>query len=232
MTGVSGDVPPEVPEGHGFDFINLDGLLNHVTVAPDGGLLTTGGSRYRLLCLGGTSHRMTLTAVRRITELLDAGATVAGWRPESTPSRGDHADDWTAAVEKIWAARAGLLDLAGVPASDGVAEGQGDLQEQGSLRGTVGPGRGLALSCRAAHRRRQDCPRPPTGTLRISLHSPAAFWYRECWWHGTACRSLASACRCRGSLERNVGGHIRRRGPVAIGTHLDHPCTLERAGVE
>ncbi|AUZ36428.1 glycoside hydrolase [Arthrobacter sp. PGP41] len=121
VTGVFGDVPPEVPEGHGFDFINLDGLLNHVTVTPDGGLLTTGGTRYRLLYLGGTSHRMTLTAVRRITELLDAGATVAGWRPESTPSRGDDADVWTAAVEKLWAGRAGLVDLAGVPASDGVA---------------------------------------------------------------------------------------------------------------
>ncbi|PTT68590.1 glycosyl hydrolase, partial [Arthrobacter sp. HMWF013] len=83
VTGVFGDSAPEVPEGHGFDFINLDGLLNHVTVTPDGGLLTTGGTHYRLLYLGGSSRRMTLTAVRRIAELLDAGATVAGWRPES-----------------------------------------------------------------------------------------------------------------------------------------------------
>ena len=122
VTGVFGDSAPEVPEGYGFDFINLDGLLNHVTVTPDGALLTTGGTRYRLLYLGGSSQRMTLTAVRRIKELLDQGGTVAGWRPESSPSRSDDAAAWAAAVDDLWDGRhAGLLDLAGVPAQDGVS---------------------------------------------------------------------------------------------------------------
>ena len=121
VTGVFGDSAPEVPDGHGFDFVNLDSLLNHVTVTSDGHLLTTGGTRYRLLYLGGSSRRMTLTAVQRITELLDAGATVAGWRPESSPSRGDDRTTWTAAVESLWSEHPGLLDLAGEPVSDGVA---------------------------------------------------------------------------------------------------------------
>ncbi|WP_395400135.1 glycosyl hydrolase [Arthrobacter sp. UC242_113] len=102
VTGVFGDASPEVPAGYGFDFINLDGLLNHVTVTDDGGLLTTGGVRYRLLYLGGTSHRMTLAAVRRVTELLDAGATVAGWRPEGSPSAGDEARLWAESVDALW----------------------------------------------------------------------------------------------------------------------------------
>ncbi|TAP45158.1 glycoside hydrolase [Arthrobacter sp. S39] len=121
VTGLFGDSAPDIPEGHGFDFVNLDGLLNHVTVTPDGGLLTTGGTRYRLLFLGGSSRRMTLAAVRRITELLDAGATVAGWRPECSPSGSDDRTAWAAAVANLWAGRPGLLDLAGVPVPDGVA---------------------------------------------------------------------------------------------------------------
>ena len=122
VTGVFGDSAPDVADGYGFDFINLDGLLNHVTVIPDGGLLTTGGTRYRLLYLGGSSHRMTLAAVRRVAELLDAGATVAGWRPESSPSRSDDAAVWAAAVDDLWGGRhTGLLDLAGVPTQDGLS---------------------------------------------------------------------------------------------------------------
>ena len=120
LTGVFGDSAPEVPEGYGFDFINLDGLLNHITVTSAGHLLSAGGVKYRLLYLGGTSRRMTLAAVQRITELLDAGATVAGWRPESSPSEGDDREDWAAAVDALWnRQRPGLLDLEGVPTPDG-----------------------------------------------------------------------------------------------------------------
>lgn len=64
---------------------------------------------------------MTLAAVHRITELLEAGATVAGWRPDSSPSRSDDPAAWAAAVEALWTQRPGLLDLAGVAVSDGVA---------------------------------------------------------------------------------------------------------------
>lgn len=121
VTGVFGDAAPEVPDGHRFDFINLNGLLNHVTVTADGDLLTTAGTRYRLLYLGGSSRRMTLAAVQRLTELLDAGATVAGWRPESSPSRSDDPAAWAAAVDSLWNGRPGLMDLGGIQVSDGVA---------------------------------------------------------------------------------------------------------------
>ncbi|MFJ5956368.1 glycosyl hydrolase [Paenarthrobacter sp. NPDC092416] len=121
ITGVFGDSAPAVPEGYGFDFINLDGLLNHLTVTPDGGLLTTGGTTYRLLYLGGSSRRMTLAAVRRVAELLDGGATVAGWRPESSPSQSDDPSEWATAVENLWLGRSGLLDLTGVASANGVA---------------------------------------------------------------------------------------------------------------
>ncbi|MFE8887071.1 glycosyl hydrolase [Pseudarthrobacter enclensis] len=121
VTGVFGDAAPEVPDGYGFDFINVDGLLNHLTVTPDGYLRSSGGVEYRLLYLGGSSHRMTLAAVRRITELLDAGATVAGWRPDRSPSEGDGTHEWDAAVDALWnGQRQRLLDLAGTAPSRGL----------------------------------------------------------------------------------------------------------------
>ncbi|MDR6640384.1 glycosyl hydrolase [Paenarthrobacter nitroguajacolicus] len=102
VTGVFGDSPAEVPQGHGFDFINLDGLTNHINVTPAGELLSSGGTRYKVLYLGGTSRRMTLAMLRRVQELLDAGATVIGKRPEGSPSHGDDALAWREAVDRIW----------------------------------------------------------------------------------------------------------------------------------
>lgn len=102
VTGVFGDSPAEVPQGYGFDFINLDGLTNHITVTPAGALLSSGGTRYKALYLGGTSQRMTLAMLRRLQELLDGGATVIGKRPEGSPSHGDDALAWRTAADKIW----------------------------------------------------------------------------------------------------------------------------------
>lgn len=102
VTGLFGDSTPGVPGGHGFDFLNLEGLQDHLTVADNGTLVSTGGVRYQVLCLGGSSRRMTLAAVERVRELLEAGATVLGARPESSPSAADDPTRWAAAVEEVW----------------------------------------------------------------------------------------------------------------------------------
>lgn len=114
VTGVFGDSPAEVPQGHGFDFVNLDGLTKHIAVTPAGELLTSGGTRYKVLYLGGTSRRMTLAMLRRVQELLDAGATVIGKRPEGSPSHGDDALAWRDAADRIWnGKRSRLMDAQG-----------------------------------------------------------------------------------------------------------------------
>ena len=120
VTGVFGDAEPEIPEGYGFDFINLGGLTKHVTVTPEGELVTSGGTHYRLLYLGGSSRKMTLAALARIKELLDMGVTVAGWRPNESPSKADDPAVWTAEVESIWGEEhPGLFDLDGVDVQEG-----------------------------------------------------------------------------------------------------------------
>ena len=69
-----------VPPGFDFDYVGMDGL-SMLTVGTEG--LRSAGARYRLLYLGGSSGRMSLTALRRIETLLDAGATVVGVRVRS-----------------------------------------------------------------------------------------------------------------------------------------------------
>ena len=47
---------------------------------------------------------MTVAALASIEALLDAGATVVGRRPESSPSLGDDPTEFGALCDRIWAA--------------------------------------------------------------------------------------------------------------------------------
>lgn len=101
LTALYGDrLDDSVPAGFGFDYAGLDGLENCLTV--EDGTLVARGARYRVLYLGGSSRRMTLRALRRIGALLDAGATVIGPRPESSPSLADDPGEHARAVQSLW----------------------------------------------------------------------------------------------------------------------------------
>ena len=69
---------PEVPEGYGFDFVNLRALKT--TSVENGILVTKSGQRFRLLVLPGGPY-LTVEALRNIERLVNAGATVLGPRP-------------------------------------------------------------------------------------------------------------------------------------------------------
>ena len=56
-------------------------MRSRTALAVADGVLTAGATRYRVLYLGGSSARMTVRALRRIAELVEAGATVVGRRP-------------------------------------------------------------------------------------------------------------------------------------------------------
>jgi hypothetical protein len=102
ITGQFGDAPvSDVPRGHGFDFINAEALL-HLLSVDHGDLVTQSGMRYRLLYLGGSSRFMTLPVLRRLRELVLAGATVVGRRPESSPSLADDDAQFTALAGKLF----------------------------------------------------------------------------------------------------------------------------------
>jgi len=103
LTALYGDrADRSVPAGFGFDYVGLDGLEECVTV--EDGVIVACGARYRVLYLGGSSHRMTLRALGRVRALLDQGATVIGSRPACSPSLADDPAEHARAVRDLWEA--------------------------------------------------------------------------------------------------------------------------------
>lgn len=104
LTALYEDHPvADAPSGYGYDFVNADALLG--ALSNDGaGIGTPGGARYRVLYLGGSSRKMTLPVLRKISTLVRGGATLVGRKPESSPSLADHgaADEFERLVAQLW----------------------------------------------------------------------------------------------------------------------------------
>jgi hypothetical protein len=102
LTVLYADGPPkDAPRHYGFDFVDQQMLMDRVKVV-DGDLVADSGARFRILYLGGTSARMTLPTLRRVAELADAGATIVGKPPTSSPSRADEASTYQSLVSRLW----------------------------------------------------------------------------------------------------------------------------------
>jgi hypothetical protein len=75
---------PALPEGFDYDYINADALVNNMSVDNNGRLILPDGMSYAVLVLPN-SDKMTLHVVRKIHNLVEAGATVTGRRPTGMP---------------------------------------------------------------------------------------------------------------------------------------------------
>lgn len=82
-----GALRPSLPDGFRQDNCAADALLTRVAV-KDGRLVLPDGMSYRLLVLP-ESKTMTPPVLRQVRDLLIAGATVIGPKPERSPSLGD-----------------------------------------------------------------------------------------------------------------------------------------------
>lgn len=91
----------DAPEGYAFDFVNSHALLN-LFKADQGELVTPSGMRYRVLYLGGSSRRMTLPVLKKLHELVSAGAVVVGARPEGSPSLADDEKEFNKLADQLW----------------------------------------------------------------------------------------------------------------------------------
>ncbi|MEU1971432.1 glycosyl hydrolase [Microbacterium sp. NPDC019599] len=101
VTGLFGDrFDDSVPTGFDFDYVGVDGLS---VLGVEHGALRSVGARFRVLYLGGSSRRMTVSTLRRVSALLDDGATVVGVRPEGSPSLGDDEEEFAGLCDQIWA---------------------------------------------------------------------------------------------------------------------------------
>jgi len=76
---------PTPPDGHDYDFINADVLLNLTEVDAEGSLVLPSGMSYRLLILP-ESARMRPELLRKLLALVEGGATILGPRPVASPS--------------------------------------------------------------------------------------------------------------------------------------------------
>jgi hypothetical protein len=108
ITALFGDKLPGIPAGFNFDFVNADALLNKLTVA-DGRLATASGMSYRLLALDPNSRHMSLAVLRKIRDLVDAGAAVAGPKPVDSPSLADDQAEFRALADVLWGSGEGKV---------------------------------------------------------------------------------------------------------------------------
>ncbi len=93
-----------LPKGYDCDIGDLNVLLHRIT-EKDGLLTTPGGITYKLLVVPNESDAMTPALLKRIGELVAAGATVMAPRPELSPSQKAQpgADAYVKkAAEEIW----------------------------------------------------------------------------------------------------------------------------------
>ncbi len=88
ITSLFGAQLPNMPKGYEYDFVNADALLNLLSV-KDGKIVTPSGMSYRVLVLDEHAKKMSLPVLKKIGELVKAGAFVTGIKPESSPSLSD-----------------------------------------------------------------------------------------------------------------------------------------------
>ena len=101
LTALFGKNGPGVPDGYNFDYFNADALIHKLSVT-DGQLATPSGMRYRVLALDSHSQHMSLPVLRKIRDLVQSGAIVAGPKPTDTPSLSDDPKEFQSIVDELW----------------------------------------------------------------------------------------------------------------------------------
>jgi len=99
--------PPPIPAGYSFDYANSDVVKNRLTVSPAGLLTTTTGMSYRMLALDPNSQHMPLAVLRKIRDMVNAGAVVVGPKPIDSPSLSDDAAEFKTIADQLWGGTTG-----------------------------------------------------------------------------------------------------------------------------
>ena len=106
LTALFGKQGPDIPEGYNFDYFNADALI-HVLAFEGAELATPSGMRYRILALDPHSRHMSLPVLRKIRDLVQAGAIVCGVKPIDTPSLSDDPKEFQAIADQLWGSGTG-----------------------------------------------------------------------------------------------------------------------------
>jgi hypothetical protein len=92
---------PDIPAGYNFDFVSADALENRLSVT-DGRIATATGMNYRVLALDPNSRHMSLAVLRKIRDMVRAGAVVVGPEPIDSPSLADDQKEFCAIAGQLW----------------------------------------------------------------------------------------------------------------------------------
>ena len=101
VTALFGEKMPDIPAGYRLDFVNADALINRLSV-KDGRIITATGMSYRLLALDPNSRHMSLAVLRKIRDLVSAGAAVVGPKPIDSPSLADDQAEFRSIADELW----------------------------------------------------------------------------------------------------------------------------------
>lgn len=101
VTALFGQKAPALPAGYNFDYASSDVILNRVAVA-DGKLTTKTGMSYRVLVLDPNASHMPLAVLKKLHELVAAGAVVAGPKPTGSPSLADDQAEFKKIADELW----------------------------------------------------------------------------------------------------------------------------------
>jgi hypothetical protein len=106
VTALFAEHAPPLPPGYNYDFVNADALV-HVLSVSGGRLVSKSGMRYRVLALDPHARRTSLPVLRRIRDLVAAGAVVAGAKPLGSPSLADDDAEARGIADELWGPGAG-----------------------------------------------------------------------------------------------------------------------------
>jgi hypothetical protein len=101
ITWVCREKLPNIPAGFEFDFVNSSALINAIN-AQNGKLVAKSGVSYNVLMLDESTKLMTLSVLKRIKTLVDAGIKVIGAKPEKSPSLADNDAEFQTIANEIW----------------------------------------------------------------------------------------------------------------------------------
>ena len=102
ITALFEDKLPDVPLSYNYDFVNADCIANVLSV-NNGQIITPSGMSYRVLALDANSKYISLPVLRKISEMVKAGAVVTGEKPAGTPSLSDDQAEFKTIVDELWA---------------------------------------------------------------------------------------------------------------------------------
>ena len=106
ITALFANHGPDIPSGYNFDYVNADAILHKLSVV-NGRIATPSGMSYRMLALDSNARHMSLDVLKKLRDLVAAGAVVVGPKPIDSPSQADDQAQFKTIADQLWGPGAG-----------------------------------------------------------------------------------------------------------------------------